>query len=279
MRDFWNSLSDALSAITTIVGAVVAMGTGWLVIWTWIKGWDWVQKGIAIFLALCLIFLVVLAFYTWWRKKQIYKIPSLLYKLDSMIRDYVNQYNPSKIPTEDITKLASDLGELMHIAIYPLGNAIIKGDWKQVESQTSRYSRTVGSTDIKNKSSDRLKLLMQISALMNEHNVGLKNIKDTPQYQKILTKINVLERIQPSPYVSINIDEYLRWSDGWYSQLIGMKFITGNPEIFQTSPAEWRATVAYSKPVIEDYMDVLIARVAESLNEKTVKREINRKES
>lgn len=268
MRDLWNSLSDTLSTVATAVGAVVAMGTAWAVIWTWVKTWDWVQKGIAYFIAICLTFLVILALYTWWRKRQIYKIPTLLYKLDNIFRDYVNQYDPDKAAAKDMDKLAEDLGELMHIAIYPARDALKRGDWKAIQLQTQRYTKTIGSLDIKDNSTERLKLLMQISALMNEHNIGLSLVKDTPQYQKLFKEISMLERIQPSPYVSINIDNYFRWSDGLYSQLIGMKFITSKPDIFQLSPAEYRASAAYSKPVIEDYMDVLIAQVAESLQEK-----------
>jgi phosphate/sulfate permease len=273
MRDAWNSLSDTLSTIATVVGAVVAMGAAWAVIWTWVRTWDWMQRGIAIFIAICLAFLVVLALYTLWRKTQIRKIPALLYKLDSMLRDYVEQYEPDKADTMDVTKLVGDLAELMHIAIYPGGDALKKADKKTIREQTERFNRAIGSLNIKNNSTEQLKLLMQVSALMNEHNIGLKRVKDTPQYQNILKRIRMLERIQPSPYVSINIDNYFRWSDGWYSQLLGTKFITSKPDIFQLSPAEYRAQAAYGKPVIEDAMDVLIAQVAESLQEKKRKTE------
>jgi hypothetical protein len=226
------------------------------------------QKSTMIFVALCLVFLIVLSGYTWWRKVQINQIPKLLYKMDGMLRTYVDQYNPKNLPItqNELVHLAEDLGELFHIAIYPLGNALKKGDRKAISTQTRRYNSALNtSTDVKNRKLESLKQMMQISALMNEYNIGLKTIKDTPHYKMLFDKVSLLERIQPNPDVSIKIDAYFRWSDGYYSQLMGMKFITSQPEIFQTSPAEYRATAAYARPVFEDQVDVLIAQVSESL--------------
>jgi hypothetical protein len=264
LKELFDSFADALQAVSTIVGVGVMLGVGWAVAWNWVKSWDWMQRGLMIFVAALLFFLLALASYSWWRSKRVYRIPALLYKLDSIIRNYVEQFDPNNVSDEDAASLARDLGELMHLAIYPLGNAYRNKNRNAIASQTERYSKTIGKLDVDNSSSERLKLLMQISALMDEHNSGLKIIKATPQYRKLFEEIKLLERIQPNPYVSIKIDDYFRWSDGYYSQLIGMKFITSKPEMFQLSPAEYRATVAYSKPVIEDYMDVLIAAVAES---------------
>jgi amino acid transporter len=115
MRDLWNSLTDALSAVTTIVGVVVMMATGWAVIWTWIKGWDWMQKGVMIFVALCLIFLLLLSINAWWRKTKIYRIPNLLFRLEEIIRNYVDNYDPTTITATDKRELALDLAELLNI--------------------------------------------------------------------------------------------------------------------------------------------------------------------
>ena len=241
---------------------------GWAVVWTWVQHWDWVQKGCAIFIGLCLVFLLSLAIYTWWRRTQVYKIPTLLYKMDGILRAYVDQYDPKNltITQNELVHLAEDLGELFHIAVYPLGNAFKRGDKKAISDQTRRYNSALNTpTDAKSRNLENLKQMMQISALMDEYNIGLKTIKDTPHYKTLVNKVALLERVQPNPYVSIKIDAYFRWSDGYYAQLMGMKFITSQPEIFQLSPAEYRATAAYAKPVFEDQVDVLIAQVSESL--------------
>lgn len=266
MREWWNNLSEMLSSVATIVGVVVAMASGWAVVWTWVGTWDWVQRGTAIFIAICLAFILTLAIYTWWRRTQIHKIPILLYKLDGMLRNYVNHFNPEECVGDDVNKLCIDLGELMHIAIYPLGNAFLKQDKSKLLAQTERYRKTIGDPAESIKNGQSLITLMQISALMNEHHIGLTLVKSTPQYQQVLKMVGELERIQPDPQVSIKIDNYLRWADGLYSQLIGMKFITSKPTHFAILPAEWRAVVSYSQPVVEDYADVLIAQVSKSLN-------------
>lgn len=279
MRDWWNGLSDTLSSVVTVVGAITMLVAGWAVVWTWVQTWDWVQKGCAIFIALCLLFLLSLSVYTWWRKTQIYKIPIYLYRMDKLLRDYVAQFDPKHSAVKDMPGLAEDLGEIMHIAMYPLFNALKRQDKRALAEQTARYTKTLGTpVDPKNQSTDQLKTAMLISALMNDHNVGLNIVKNTPQYQELFKKVSLLERIQPDPHVSIKIDSYLRWSDGLYSQLIGMKFITSQPEAFALLPAEARATASFSQPIMEDYVDVLIAQVSEALhNGKKKKLDDNKK--
>ena len=245
MRDWWNHLADTLSQVATVVGVVVTMGATWVIIWTWVTTWDWVQKGIVIFIGVLLTFLLVLSVYAWWRKNQIYQIPKLLYKMDSILREFVDQFEPLKVPIADTKGFLDDLSELMHIAYYPLANAYQKKDKKAIASQTTRFNKAM-PIDPKD-TTENLKRMMQISALMNQHNIGLSKIKNTPQYKQLSEKVAMLEKIQPNPYVSIAIDKYLRQSDGWYSQLMGMKYITSQPEVWQLSPAEYRA--AWSEPL------------------------------
>ncbi len=266
-NNWWDNLSNTLSQVTTAVGVVTMLVAGWAVIWTWVREWDWVQKGSAIFIGLALAFLLLLALYTWWRKTQVYKIPMLLYRMDGILRDYVVIFDPSKTEIADMQGLVDDLSDLMHIATYPLFSALRKQDKRALAEQTARYNRSLGTpVDPSKNSGDTLKTLMQISSLMNAHNVGLNVVKQTLQYQELFKKVSLLERIQPDPQVSIKIDSYLRWSDGLYSQLIGMRFITSKPETFALLPAEYRAVASYSQPVMEDYVDVLIANVAEALH-------------
>ena len=92
IKEWFNSLASALGSVTTIVGVAVMLAGGWVIFWTWVKNWDWVQKGLMIFIAVCLLFILILSVYAWWRKTQIYKIPSLLFKLDEIMRVYVDGY-------------------------------------------------------------------------------------------------------------------------------------------------------------------------------------------
>jgi hypothetical protein len=46
IKGWFDNLSDALQAVSTIVAVTSALALGWVVIWTWIKKWDWVQKGL-----------------------------------------------------------------------------------------------------------------------------------------------------------------------------------------------------------------------------------------
>lgn len=275
MRDKFNSLAEALSAITTIAGAVALMASGWAIVWTWVRDWDWMQISMAIIVAVCIIFVAVIAIYAWWRKNQIYKIPNLLYTIDGILRDYVNSYdiNKLKVSAQEKSELAIELTELIHVNPYSMANAYSKKNKKRIATETERYAKRYESLiNPENRTNDNLKIIMQICGLMNQHGVGLKTVQDTPNYADKRKLIISLQRVVPNPEVNIKISSYFNWADGYYSLLICQKWVTSDQDLFSLSPAEYKAISSYAQPLMESTLDTLIADVSQSMH-KGMKRE------
>ena len=271
IRDFFNSLSEAQQAVITILGVVMVISAGWATAIEFIKNLSIasiVWYSIAI-LALICIFIV--AFLTWWKKRNVEKIPAYLCLLDELSLKYIREFDITKIPPEDALKIAMDLGEYLNVNIPRIEQAFKNDKVDSKSKQMGDYElekikkNTERLIDPKNKTQDTLKLLLIISGIMDEHGVGLKKLKETPNYKTIFEKVRKLQSVLPSVETNIKIQEYFRWSTGYYSYLLGRKFVSDRPDILSKFTVADRVTNNIIVPQIEASTITLISAVRESL--------------
>jgi hypothetical protein len=270
MREYFSSLSEAQQAVNTIFGVVMAVAAGWAIFWKWIGPLDWVQKlsiGIAVF---CLLVIFITAFITWWKKRNIEKISSMISQLDEIVRRYVGNFTP-EITDEESYNLSSDLGDLFHFNVTGITSAIKAKDKRRIAFQMEQFSKKIPTLiDPEKRTNESLKTLMLMAGLMNDHHVGLNEIKNTPNYQIIYDKIKALQQIVPNAETNIKINNYFNWSDGLYSLLLSIRFISDKPEMLELMPAEGKATKNFLQPLIEGNTATLISAVRESIEKNKV---------
>jgi hypothetical protein len=266
IREYFTVLSDAQQAVNTILGVVAMVALGWAIIWKWISQLDWVQKlaiGIAAF---CLLIIFIVAFITWWRKRDIEKIPQLLSQLDEIAQAYIRDFDTKTVNPQDIQAASLDFGEILKIDVWRFSTSLEHKDRMMIRKQAEDAQKKINAfIDPKNRNNDSLKLLLMMSGAMNTHSVGLDRVKMTYDYQKIYKKIKYLQRIVPSAETNIRINEYFNWSTGLYSLLLGYKYALDKPQLAELLPAEERATTTFITPQIEGNIATLISAVRESL--------------
>lgn len=267
VREFFNSLSDAQQAITTIVGVVVMATAGWATALHWLQSLDVFQKIFYSIAMMGLLFIFIIAFITWWRKHDVDNIPNYLCQLDEIVRDYVNNLKPETLNMDDLTLCTKDLGELWHINVNGMIEAFNQKDRIRISKFSSSASNQFTKMiDPKDRSNSALKNLLAASGIMDYHGVGLDVIKKTEKYQKLFAKVKRLQLIVPSAETSIKINEYLKWADGLYSILLGYRLIMDKPEVLDLLPAGERASTSYVGREIEGSTANIISAVRESLD-------------
>jgi hypothetical protein len=204
-------------------------------------------------------------------KHNVEKIPTYLWRLDILSIKYIKEFDITKVPPEDALKVAQDLGEYLNVNVPRIEQAFLKDKVDSKTKQMGDYEldkikkNTERLIDPKNKTQDTQKLLLIISGIMDEHGVGLNKLRETPNYKTIYEKIKKLQSVLPSVDTNIKIEEYFRWSTGYYSYLLGRKFISDRPDVLSKLTVADRITNNIIVPQIEASTITLISAVRESL--------------
>jgi hypothetical protein len=234
-----------------------------VVIRRWFESLDTIQTS-ALWVALVCLGIILLTYYwDWQRKRGVDKLPELLAQLDKLTLDYISNYTMVNPPEA----LLNDMASLMKMDIGDLKAAAYSGNKKRAEQAFIAFADKYGRYSNPKKFQDNIMTLRLAGGLMNEYNVGLVSITNTPEYQRIYQRIRNLRRRLPSAIISAKINEYFNQSVGLYSMLLSVKPFESLGTLRDTIPAQTRAHYEVMLPSIEGHMDTLISAVRESIND------------
>lgn len=266
IREYFSVLSDAQEAVNTIMGVIAAVAVGWAIFWRWIGDLELMQIvaiGIAV---ICLLVIFVIAFITWWRKRNVDKIPTYLSQLDEIMKDYVNKFDVNQVDDKNAQAVSIDLGEILGIDVWRFSTLLEQHNRQMIKSQfVNMQKRISGSIDPKNKNADTIELLLTMAGAMDNHDLGLNNVRKKENYRKIYDMVKKLQKMAPSAEVNIRINEYFNWSTGLYSMILGYKHIFRKPQLIELLPAKGRSLTTYFSPQVEGNSATLISAVREAL--------------
>ncbi|MDD5701608.1 MAG: hypothetical protein PHU23_06100 [Dehalococcoidales bacterium] len=238
----------------------------WGIIWTWIKDLEQVQIilfGIAAAFFLIVIVRLIIA---WWQRRNIERIPDLIEKLDVMVSSYIDDFS-FDLTEQEWKGINRDYSNVLGIDLTNLEAEILKehnkdGIGRAYDSVIRAYERKV---DPENKTTESLTYLGDMGSILDKYNVGLNNLKETEQYQKLDKKIKSLQRKAPSAYISAKVNAYYTLSERLYILVLGAKPLLEQPNLSDRIPAKIYAKKSQIRPLIDGQIANLIAAVRESI--------------
>lgn len=263
LRSFKDAVDDTTSTIRSILWMVGVVAVIIIVIRRWLGSLDTIQTS-ALWVALVCLGLIIVTYYLdWQRKRSVDKIPELLAQLDKLTLDYIDNYSMVSTPET----LLDDLASLMNMNISELKAAAHSGNSKRAEQAFGAFAEKYGRYSNPKKFQDNIMTLRLAGGLMNEYDVGLASITNTPEYQRIYQRVRYLRRRVPSAIISSKINEYFHQSEALYSMLLSVKPFESLGKLREMIPARMRAHNDVLLPTLESYMDTLISAVRESIND------------
>ena len=200
----------------------------------------------------------------WIRKRNIEKIPDLLEKIDKMTLDYIDNFNTS-LSQEDWANMLAEYGVLIGMDFSRFKDSLLSGNKSVIDQESDRFSKAYNKKlNPQSKTEDSLASLRDMGGLLNSYHVGLENLTKTPQYHKLFTRIQSLQRTQVALNISVNVLEFFLRSEGLYCLLLSIKPIMEQSHI-NVMPTKLNAKKSQIRPVIEGQISVLISSVRESI--------------
>lgn len=238
----------------------------WGIIWSWIKNLEKVQIilfGIAAVFFLIVIIRLIMA---WWYRRNIERIPDLIEKLDVMVSSYIDDFK-FNLTEQEWKSINRDYSNVLGIDLTKLESELLKENNKEgiqraYDSVIRAYEKKL---DPENKTTESLTYLGDMGSILDKYNVGLNNLKETEQYQKLDKKIKSLQRKAPSANISAKVNAYYRLSERCYILLLGVKPLLEQPTLSDRIPAKIYAKKSQIRPLIDGQIANLIAAVRESI--------------
>jgi len=198
----------------------------------------------------------------WKNKRDVDNIPDLLSQWDQLVLNNIDTVNYHM----NDPRIIEDLANVLNMNVNPLKSAIQEKDKHRVELElnkiSNRYNNQISN---KNRGRDTLNNLLLASSILNDYNIGLANITNTEQCNRLNKRIRELQKRVPKANINAKINDYMRWSDGLYAALLCTKHLTSLNGLQELIPVRVRATNNLARGTIEEQTTLLISAVRESI--------------
>ncbi len=265
VMDFITDISGKTATIVAVAGMIA---TAWGIVWTWAKNIDDVQKVLFIFATVCFFIFFLYLFGKWWRKHNLERLPDLVDKLDNITMHYIENRDIT-MSKENWTAMLGEYSSLIGMDFHRLITASTNNDMDMLDKELTRFQNQYDrklNPDPKNKIASSINDLRDVGELLNKYNIGLKPLKETKEYQRIVSEIKYLQQQSPSMAISIRVNEFLYQSEGYYSMLLSTKPLL-EMRFDNKSQMLTKVTVKKGqvKPIVEGQITNLIASIRESI--------------
>ena len=270
IRSFFSKLAYSRKAVEDIFWAACLIVGVYVILWKLISRLDPVQIWGLVVIGIILFLIGCLRFWGWWEERDIEKLPEHLFKLDGIMLDYVDKVTFDK---DTPPQMFNDLAKLMKLgtAAVTLETAVKSDDTDRIEKaadeMAKRYQRFLA---VKPNDAASLQNMMwelrQIGALLDEHGMGLGELKKGKAYASLYEKIQKLKIRAPTARIGIAVNDYFNSSDGLYAVLLSAKPLMGYPKLRAKLPARVKTGSSLMRPVVENYTHALITAVRESID-------------
>ncbi len=244
------------------------LATIWGIVWTWAKNIDTVQKALFIFATVCFFVFFLYLFGRWWRRHNLERLPDLIDKLDHIIMHYIDNME-FKMGVDEWKEMLGEYSALIGMDFHRLITASTNHDMATTDEELARLQKHYDcklNPDPKNKLATSINDLRDIGELLNKYDIGLKHLKETKEYERVISDIKYLQRQLPSMAISAKVNEYLYQSEGYYSMLLSTKPLL---EMRFDSKSQMLTKVTVKKgqvrPIVEGQIANLITSIRESI--------------
>lgn len=240
----------------------------WGIVWTWAQNLETIQIVLFSFATVCLFIFFLYIFGKWWRKHNLERLPDLVDKLDNITMHYIENRD-LQMSKEEWMQMLGEYSALIGMDFNRLIKASTSSDLETTDIELARLQKHYNNKlnpDPKNKLATSINDLRDVGELLNKYSIGLKPLKESKEYLRIVNEIKFLQRQLPSIAISAKVNEYLYQSDGYYSMLLStkplleMKFDSKSQMLTKVSVKKGQI-----KPIVEGQITNLIASIRESI--------------
>ncbi|PVV84018.1 hypothetical protein [Dehalogenimonas alkenigignens] len=257
------------SVIQSIGGLAMIASTVGLALRQWALGLDTEQR-VYIIIGFAGVGLVILSLILKWAEtRRIDNLPVLLGKLDFMVAEYVDKtdINLSEDETNTLFKEQCELFKMDYGKFIAAMKSKDKARVKKAFTDMGESRARLLEVDPKKSTKDTLHKIMHFGALLDNHDVGLERLKQTPQYKKLYNRIQKLIHLSPSALINMRTNDYFNWSEGLYCSILSNKQITNNPEFTDCLPVEALTSARMMRQLVERTNATLITSVREAIRD------------
>lgn len=256
--------SNTIQSIRTIAEVIAVLAVLWITIREWFKGVDSLQIILIIVVMCCLLVIIFTYYIDWKRKNNIKLIPTLLNKLDAIIRTDI-EATPNLIDVRSYDKVFSDFCELCDVNVSEAIDAIGSMDKVKISAFAEKTIPVITGILNPQTKDDSLKFLILVEGILNENKLGISNTQNKAEYQDAYNGFKSIEKQIENIDIQRKITNYFLWSQALYSLLFLFSYLHTDSFDKDLLPAKGRAATNIMHSLIYMQVDILLTEIRDSI--------------